>query len=56
MGSLKRVLPGNPNSSYIINKLEGTQTVGVQMPFGGPYLDQATINQVRDWITAGAAP
>jgi hypothetical protein len=24
------------------------------MPFGGPYLDQATIDQVKAWISAGA--
>jgi mono/diheme cytochrome c family protein len=53
---LKRVLPGDPNNSYIIHKLEGTQTVGARMPFGGPFLDQATIDQVRAWIQAGANP
>jgi uncharacterized protein (TIGR03118 family) len=56
VASLKRVLPGNPDSSYIVRKLEGTQSVGERMPFGGPYLDQATIDQVREWIQAGAAP
>jgi uncharacterized protein (TIGR03118 family) len=53
---LKRVLPNDPNNSYIIHKLEGTQSVGSRMPFGGPFLDQATIDQVRAWIQAGAAP
>jgi mono/diheme cytochrome c family protein len=56
VGTIKRVLPGNPDNSYLVKKLEGTQTVGDRMPFGGPYLDQATINQVRDWIQAGALP
>ncbi len=54
--AFKRVLPGDPNNSYIIHKLEGTQSVGSRMPFGGPFLDQATIDQVRAWIQAGAAP
>ena len=54
--AFKRVLPGDPNNSYIIHKLEGTQIVGARMPFGGPFLDQATIDQVRAWIQAGAAP
>lgn len=54
--SLKRVTPGDPNNSYVVQKLEGTAAVGARMPFGGPFLDQATINQVRDWIQAGAAP
>ena len=51
-----RVLPGNPEDSYIIHKLEGTQTVGSRMPLGGPFLDQATIDQVKSWIQAGANP
>ncbi len=52
--AFRRVLPGDPNNSYIIHKLEGTQLVGSRMPPGGPFLDQATINQVRAWINAGA--
>lgn len=53
--ALKRVLPGDPDNSYIIHKLEGTPGItGSRMPLGGPYLDQATINQVRTWITQGA--
>jgi uncharacterized protein (TIGR03118 family) len=54
--SLKRVQAGNPGNSYLVRKLEGTQTVGERMPQGGPYLDQATIDQVKAWIQAGAAP
>ncbi len=54
--AFKRVLPGQPNNSYIIHKLEGTQLAGSRMPLGGPFLDQATIDQVRSWIQAGAAP
>ncbi len=54
--ALKRVLPGDPNNSYVVHKVEGTQTVGQRMPLGGPFLDQPTINQVRAWIQAGAAP
>ena len=53
---MKRVSPGDPGNSYLIQKLEGTAPFGLRMPFGGPYLDQATINQVRDWIQAGAEP
>jgi uncharacterized protein (TIGR03118 family) len=55
--ALKRVLPGDPANSYVVHKLEGAGTiVGQQMPLGGPFLDQTTINQVRSWIQAGAAP
>jgi hypothetical protein len=49
-----RVNPGNPNSSYIVQKLEGTAAVGARMPFGGPYLTQDRIDLVRSWIAAGA--
>lgn len=56
VGTLRRVLPGNPNDSYLVRKLEGTQAVGERMPQGGPFLNQATIDQVRDWIQAGALP
>jgi len=53
--ALQRVKPGDPNNSYVVQKLEGAATIaGARMPFGGPYLDQATIDQVRAWITAGA--
>jgi uncharacterized protein (TIGR03118 family) len=56
VGTLKRVTPGDPNNSYIVQKLEGTQTVGVRMPATGLYLDQPTIDKVRAWIQAGATP
>jgi hypothetical protein len=54
--ALQRVKPGDPNNSYVVQKLEGAATITfARMPLGGPYLDQATIDQVRAWITAGAA-
>ena len=56
VGTLKRVTPSDPANSYIVQKLEGTQASGARMPFGGPFLDQPTIDQVRAWIQAGAAP
>jgi len=50
-----RVAPGNPASSYIIHKLEGAAGIsGGQMPLGGPYLPQSTIDVIAQWITAGA--
>jgi CHRD domain/Bacterial Ig domain len=53
--ALNRIKPGDPDNSYVVQKLEGAATIsGVRMPFGGPYLDQATIDQVRAWVTAGA--
>jgi hypothetical protein len=52
--SLIRVVPGNPDGSFIIQKLEGTQTLGDQMPDFGPYLPQSTIDVIRKWIQDGA--
>jgi hypothetical protein len=53
--SLDRVTPGNADDSYIIRKLEGAAgIVGARMPFGGPYLDQETIDRIRAWIDGGA--
>jgi hypothetical protein len=48
------VIPGDPDHSLLIQKLEGTQTVGQRMPRGGPFLDQSTIDVIRQWITNGA--
>ena len=53
--SLLRVKPGDPANSYLIQKLEGAPTIsGQRMPFGGPYLDQTTIDQIKSWIASGA--
>jgi hypothetical protein len=53
--SVLRVAPGDPDSSYIIRKLQGSPGIsGERMPLGGPYLDQSTIDVIRQWITAGA--
>ena len=50
-----RVNPGDADASYIVHKLEGTATVGEQMPLDGDPLDPATIAAIRAWIDAGAA-
>jgi hypothetical protein len=52
--SLNRVTPGDPDNSYIIQKLEGRAAVGGQMPLGQPPLPQATIDVIRQWIASGA--
>ncbi|MDX1562265.1 MAG: Ig-like domain-containing protein, partial [Gammaproteobacteria bacterium] len=54
--ALLRVDPGNPDASYLIRKLEGTASVGGQMPLGAPPLPQADINVIRQWISNGALP
>jgi len=54
--ALIRVIPGDPDGSFIIQKLEGRPAplLGDQMPQGGPYLDQSTIDVIRQWIQDGA--
>lgn len=51
--NVKRVEPGNPNASYLIQKLEGT--VPGRMPAdGSPFLSDEQVKKVRDWISGGA--
>ena len=52
--ALSRVAAGDPDNSYLVQKLEGTADEGAQMPFGGPPLDQAVIDDIRQWIADGA--
>jgi hypothetical protein len=53
----KRVAPGSPTTSYLVDKLAGTNLCsGQRMPRGGPFLSSAQIDQVRSWITGGAGP
>lgn len=54
--TMDRVEPGDPDNSYLVRKIEGTASVGVQMPLGGSPLDQALINDIRQWISDGANP
>jgi hypothetical protein len=52
---LKYVVPGSPSTSYIIDKLMGTNLcMGSQMPFGASPLSPATIQIISDWISEGA--
>ncbi len=56
------VVPNNADNSFLVHKLTGEHLGkpsdsgyrGAQMPLGGPYLDDATINSIRAWINAGA--
>ena len=51
-----RVIPGDPENSYIIHKLEGqSDIVGVRMPRGnGPFLTEGQILVIKRWIANGA--
>ena len=50
-----RVKPGDPESSYIVWKVEGrTQIQGGQMPLGLTPLSAEQIAAIRGWIASGA--
>ncbi len=53
--NLLRVKPGDPDGSYMVQKIEGAPGIdGGQMPLGETPLPQATIDAIRQWITNGA--
>lgn len=55
---MMRVLPSQPDSSYLVHKIQGTQGtvggIGERMPLGQPPLTQTQIDLIRAWIAAGA--
>lgn len=52
---LLRVAPGDPDNSYLVQKLEGRSDItGVRMPTRGPYLTDGQIAIIRRWIELGA--
>lgn len=48
------VVPGNPEASVIVQKLEGTYARGERMPKGLTPLSRGEIDLVRRWIAEGA--
>ena len=54
--SATRVIPGDPDNSYMIHKLEGLSDIsGRRMPFNGPpYLTDGQILIIKRWIANGA--
>lgn len=54
--TLLRVNPGEPDSSYIVWKIEGRPgLVGGRMPLGLQPLSQEQVAAVKEWIDGGAA-
>ena len=51
-----RVVPGDPDASYLIHKIEGTPgIVGERMPrTSGPFLTPGQVSIIRRWIQLGA--
>jgi hypothetical protein len=54
MPQLSRVTPGDVANSYLYRKITGAGITGDRMPQGGPYLNDAQIKLIRDWIRRGA--
>jgi hypothetical protein len=54
MPQLKLVAPSDVPNSYLYRKITGAGITGDRMPQGGPYLTDAKIKLIRDWIRRGA--
>ncbi|HYO58608.1 PKD domain-containing protein [Archangium sp.] len=55
---LKRVVPGKPDESLLVNKLNPNPVCGIRMPqFNDDYFDRnpGELTRIRSWILAGAA-
>ena len=53
--TLTLVVRGSPDDSYLIDKLEGRSGIsGDRMPKGGPFLTDAEVKSISDWIAGGA--
>ncbi len=50
------VIPGDPDNSYLVQKLEGSPTItGARMPRNaGPFLTAGQMSIIRRWIQLGA--
>jgi hypothetical protein len=53
--TLLRAAPGDPDASYLVQKIEGAAAVGGRMPLNGPPLSTEAVAAIRQWITDGAA-
>ena len=60
LSTMNRVTPGQPGSSYLFHKVEGTHMdvggSGDRMPLNRSPLTQMDIDLIRAWIEAGALP
>jgi len=48
------VVAGDSSSSYLLDKIDGTQACGSPMPISGSPLSMAQRQLIADWIDAGA--
>lgn len=58
LSSMNRIEPDEPDNSYLIHKIQGTQSsvggTGQRMPLTGCCLSQTQIDLIRAWVDAGA--
>jgi hypothetical protein len=54
MPSVMRVLPADPDSSYLIIKMGDSPPLGNRMPLGQAPLSPADVEAIRNWIAEGA--
>lgn len=52
--SVQRVMPDDPDASYLVHKIEGTAAVGGRMPLLQDPLEPDVIEAIREWIALGA--
>lgn len=48
-----RVIPGDPDNSFLVQKIEGTGE-GLKMPPGARVISDSAKQAIRDWISNGA--
>ena len=52
---LFRIAPGDPDNSYLVQKIMGApDIVGARMPLGRAPLSAEQINLIREWVAEGA--
>lgn len=49
------IVPGDPDGSYLVEKISGTPRSGARMPLLGPPLSDEQVGLIRTWIAEGAA-
>ena len=48
------IVRGDPDESYLIQKLMGTASIGERMPLGGNPISSTDLATIRQWIVEGA--
>jgi hypothetical protein len=52
--TLMRVDPSDAPNSYLVKKIEGSQSVGVRMPKDRSALSSVSIQNIKNWVNRGA--